>query len=151
MSLQLYEATSDSEFDEIMDCKYTSYETPHNGFFMIFCPIHGVGPSAREDAIRESQERHLQWHNADPTSHWLKVVDTDIGMVIGAAQWHIYESDPFANSSPKPISAYWWPEGEGRAYAEAALEQWLAPRAETMRRPHLRTWMEIETRCGCFN
>lgn len=111
---------------------------------MIFSPIHGTGPTAREDSFKASKDYHLQWHNADPASHWLKVVDTDTGMVIGAAQWHIHESDPFANLSEKPISAYWWPEGEGRAYAEAALEQWFAPRAERMKKPHLRMLMGVE-------
>lgn len=138
MPLQLREVTSDSEFDEIIRCQWTSFETPHNGFFMLYCPILGTGPTAREDSIQESKERHLQWHNADSTSHWLKVVDTDLGMVIGGAQWHIHQKDPFAELPETPFSAYWWPEGEGRTYAEAALAHWLAPRKERMRRPHLR-------------
>lgn len=138
MPLQIVEATSDSEFDEIIHCQWTSYETPHNGFFRLFSPINGTGRSARENSIRESKERRLQWHKADPTSHWVKVVDNDFDMVVGAAHWHIHKSDPFIKLSQRPLSAHWWPEGEARAYAEQALRMWMAPRRERMRRPHLR-------------
>ena len=137
MTLKLQEVTSDSEFDDIVPLQWTSYETPFNPFLILFCPTRGTGPTAREESMQESKERQAQWHHADPSSHWIKVVD-DAGTVIAAAQWNVYDSDPFAKRSEEPFTAYWWPEGEGRQFAEAALGQWLGPRMERMRKPHLR-------------
>lgn len=140
MSLQRREVTSDAEFNDLVRCKWASFDTPHNGFHKLFWPIRGTGPTAREDSIQESIGRQIRWHRADPSSHWIKVVDTDLDMVVGGAQWIVYESNPYveAKTNRGKISADWWPEGEGREFAEAALWMWIAPRIERMRRPHLR-------------
>lgn len=136
MALKLQEVTSDSEFDDIVPLQWISYETPFNPFLILFCPTRGSGPTARADSMQESKERQVQWHNLDPTSHWIKVVDEN-GTVIAAAQWNVHDSDPYAKPPDEPFTAYWWPEGEGRQLAEAALAQWLGPRTERMRKPHL--------------
>ncbi|KAI9881207.1 MAG: hypothetical protein M1830_007185 [Pleopsidium flavum] len=136
MPLELQEVTSDSEFDEIIPLQWLSYESPFNGFFILFCPTRGSGDNARANSIQESKERQIQWFHADSSSRWIKVVDTDTGMAVGAALWHIHESNPFSKPPP-PLTAYWWPEGDGRRFVDMALGQWMTPRVERMRRPHL--------------
>ncbi|MCJ1465021.1 hypothetical protein MMC07_003636 [Pseudocyphellaria aurata] len=137
MPLKVQEIASDAEFDEMIPLQWVSYEQPFNPFLIMYCPVRGTGPTARADSIQESKERQLQWHRADPSSHWLKVVDTDTGAAIGGAQWNIYESDPFAKPPEHPFTAYWWEEGEKRQFIDEALGQWIGPRMERMRRPHL--------------
>ncbi|KAL8947502.1 MAG: hypothetical protein Q9222_006221 [Ikaeria aurantiellina] len=127
---------SADEFTELIQCQWESYETPFNGFFQIYCPTIGTGPSARLDAMRESSNRQWEWHKDDSTSHWIKVIDTETDKVIGGAQWNMYPENPYVNGMETP-EPYWWPEGEGRAYVSMALEQWYAPRRERMRRPHV--------------
>lgn len=138
MPLELQEVTSDADFDELIPLQWISYEQPFNPFLIIFCPTRGTDPTARAESIQESKERQLQWHKADPSSHWLKVVDTDTGKVIGGAEWNVHESDPYAKPPEQPFTAYWWEEGEKRQFVDAALGQWMAPRMERMRKPHLR-------------
>ncbi len=139
MPLQVHEIKSDADWDEIIPLLWTSYETPFNPFLVIFAPTRGTGPTSREESMQESKVRQRQWHEADPTSHWIKVVDTDTGMAVGGGQWQVHESNPYANPPDQPFTAYWWPEGEGREFAEQALGQWMEPRVERMNKPHLRT------------
>ncbi|MCJ1426386.1 hypothetical protein MMC29_004289 [Sticta canariensis] len=137
MPLKVHEAASDADFDEFVRLQWKSYEQPFNPFLILFCPTRGTGPTARADSMHESKERQLQWHKADPSSHWLLAVDTDTGKAIGGAEWNVHESDPFAKKPEQPFTAYWWEEGEKREFAEQALGQWMGPRMERMRRPHL--------------
>lgn len=85
------------------------------------------------------------------------VEDTDTGEVVGGAQWNFYEKNPFgglgwggeedqdaravrAQNGGKPkresMVADWWPEGDGRVFAEDVLEQVYGPRRGKMCRPH---------------
>ena len=100
MPLELSELTSDNEFPQLMATLYNSYSTPYNGFWDIFKGKSG----------EECQARYMQWHNADPTSHWIYVKDTVTDQIIGGTQWNIYETNPYAESRP-PMSAYWIQEG----------------------------------------
>ncbi len=77
MPLELREVTTDARFDEIIPLLWLSYETPFNGFLILFCPVLGDGPGARAEAIQQSKVRFIQWHHADPSSRWLEVVDTE--------------------------------------------------------------------------
>ncbi|KAL8808964.1 MAG: hypothetical protein Q9223_003747 [Gallowayella weberi] len=136
MGLTLREVVSDDEFNEIIECEWTSYETPFNGFFQIYCPTIGTGSDARSESIKECTNRQLSWHKEDPTSRWLKVLDTESGHVAGGAQWNIYRENPYPNGV-EHTDAYWWSEGEGRKFASMALKQWYAPRGERMNKPHV--------------
>ncbi|KAL8799331.1 MAG: hypothetical protein Q9182_005975 [Xanthomendoza sp. 2 TL-2023] len=122
MGLTLREVVADDEFNEIIECEWTSYETPFNGFFQIYCPTTGTGPDARSESIKECTDRQLSWHKEDPTSRWLKVLDTESGHVVGGAQWNIYRENPYPNGV-EHTDAYWWPEGESREFASMALRQ----------------------------
>lgn len=139
MGLELSEIHADDEssFKELIECEWISFESPYNGFFQIYCPIIGTGPNVRQDWMKESTERQLSWHREDPTSTWLKVVDSDSGQIVGGAQWNVYLENPYPNGV-EHTDAVWWPEGEGRKYASMALEQWYAPRGRRMNKAHIR-------------
>ena len=142
MPLELREVTSFSEFPEVIECEFLAHETPWNGILEIFCPTLGTGPTARENAVKEGTDRQWMWHKADPTSHWLKVIDTDAeGKVIAAARWHVYKEDPYSNSASQSIDAVWWPEGEGRKFANMSLGIMMEQKLKYTRKPHM---------CKCF-
>ncbi|KAL8897669.1 MAG: hypothetical protein Q9207_007099 [Kuettlingeria erythrocarpa] len=138
MALNLVEVVSDDEFAELIECEWISYETPYNGFFQLYCPTIGTGQHARQESMKESTERQLAWHKQDPTSKWLKVVDTESGKILGAAQWNVFLENPYPQGiAQEHTHAFWWPEGEGRKFASTALEQWYTPRGERMNKPHI--------------
>ncbi|MCJ1347266.1 hypothetical protein MMC31_005488, partial [Peltigera leucophlebia] len=133
MPLEVYEVKTDADWDEIVLLQVVSYETPFNPFLVLFASPLG----SREEIIQETKVRQRQWHEADPTSRWIKVVDNETGKAIGGAQWNIHETNPYAKPPEKPLSAYWWPGGEEREYVEQALGQWMTPRVQRMNKPHL--------------
>ena len=137
MPLSLLLVTSDAEFDDIIDCEWTSYETPHNPAWKFFYPAWGPNPSDRAAAIQESKTRQIKFHHSKPSSNWVKVVDDDTGKVVGAALWHIYEEDPFKNPPDEKMTCFWWPEGPKRDMADQMMRQVMRPRVERMSKPHL--------------
>lgn len=136
MPLEVHEIKTDADWEEIIRIEFLSYETPFNPFLVLFAPPLG----SREETIEETKVRQRQWHEADPTSRWIKVVDSETGKAIGGAQWNVYETNPFEKPPEKPLTAYWWPEGEEREYVDQALGQWMTPRAQRMNKPHLRIY-----------
>ena len=84
----------------LMATLYYSYSTPHNGFWDIF----------KGESEEECQAPYMQWHEADPSSHWIYVTDTESGQVIGGTQWNIFEQNPYLEARA-PMAAYWIQEG----------------------------------------
>ena len=142
MSLSLHPVTSDSEFDDIIECEWTSYETPYNPVWTFLYPVLGPEASDRDAAIEESKTRQLQLHHSNSSSHWLKVIDNQIGMVAGAALWKIHKENPYKNL-PEGMSCVWWPEGPKREMADEYMRQVMGPRMARMSKPHLCKKMEI--------
>ena len=136
MHFELDEVDVDADFDALITCEWESYETPHQTFFRLFCPIIGSGPNARAESIRESTSRQLDWHRSDPTSYWQKVTDRETGKIVAGALWKICETNPFEQQDTHP-EAYWFPEGGQREFVNKALEQFDAPRAKLAPRPQL--------------
>lgn len=137
MSPILKECTDPTIFSQIVDCEWAAYYNPYNPFMQILFPVFGADAAARSAAIQESKERQWQWHSADPTSHWLYVEDEVSGAILGGAQWHVYETNPWAKPQ-SPLDAYWWPQGECRRFVNEMLEQVYGPRRKKMARPHTR-------------
>lgn len=135
MPLALKECSDQSTFSRVIDCEWAGYYNPYHPFMQVLFPVLGGSPESRAAAIQESKERQWQWHSADPTSHWLYVEDDETGEVIGGAQWHIHEKNPFEGPQPK-LEAYWWPEGECRRFSNEMLKQAYGPRRVKMTRPH---------------
>lgn len=137
MALKLVEVVNDDEFNDIVRCEFDSYETPVCKLKDLFFPIKGE-PTAenRDAAIKEAIARQTLWHRSDPSSLWIKVVDQENGKVAGAACWHIYDANPFAE--PAEGECDWWPAGERRDMANTLMGQFLTPRMTWMAKPHVR-------------
>ena len=111
MPLQLAEVQTKAEMAEIVSVEWEAYSKPLNSFWDI-----QKGPS-----IEECTERQWAWHEAEPGSHWLKVVDRELGQVVGGAEWIIHKTDPFLKP-PMPMTAYWWPEGTWRTISRSWMK-----------------------------
>ena len=75
-------------------------------------PDRGCSPKGRQ-GFKDLRDLQLTQHKADPTSTWLKVVDTDIGdKVVGGANWNTFSENPYPRPVDHPMEATWWPEGE---------------------------------------
>ncbi|TGO57092.1 hypothetical protein BOTNAR_0208g00040 [Botryotinia narcissicola] len=84
-------------------------------------------------ALRLSQDWFWNNHTHTPGSHWITVRDRETGEVVGAANWLVNEKNIFPSPMPK-IEAEWWPEGEGREFANFVLKQAFTPRMSCWRR-----------------
>ncbi|EEU33988.1 uncharacterized protein NECHADRAFT_55801 [Fusarium vanettenii 77-13-4] len=135
MPFKLLEVDTATDFEEVIECQWAAYENPFQSFFRLFCPVHGDGPTARAESIKECIARQLDWHNSDPTSYWGKVID-DNGKIVGACLWKICPKNPFEKHDGYS-EAYWYPEGETREYVSKCLEQFDAPRRKMGARPQL--------------
>ncbi|KAI4129551.1 MAG: hypothetical protein LQ338_002187 [Usnochroma carphineum] len=135
------------DFPALIACQKTSYLSPKNTLYTLFCPMNR--PTAA-DSLAEATERQLQWHEADPSSVWLKVTDPDTkdeehggDKIVGGACWHVYEKEaPFrgdeGEKGEEKMTCYWWPEeGRKREMADQVLGQLMGTRAERMVRPCL--------------
>lgn len=136
MPFKLLDVDMATDFDEVIDCQWVSYENPYQSFFRLFCPLFGDGPSSHEESLKASTTTQLGWHTSDPASHWKKVVD-DSGNIVGACLWKLYTNSPFANSEDDHSEAYWYPEGETREYVNECLRQFDASRRRMATRPQV--------------
>ena len=122
MPLQLRQITSASEVPEVIACYLESFSSPPSGFTGLVSPTIGSGPTADRDRVLNFSTRQWFSHSIDPTSTWLKVVDTEKeDRVVASIRWNIYTKNPFENATSKP-SAFWFPEGPTRTYTEMVLE-----------------------------
>jgi len=135
MPFDASQVSADDDFDELVRVEWASYEQPYCRLIRLFFPIFGDGPEARAAALKESTERQLRWHRGDPTSHWIKAVDSETGKIAGAACWHIYETNPYGVQSEEECT--WYPKGESRKMANSLMGQFLTPRMKYMTKPHI--------------
>ena len=111
MPLELRIVNSESEFNELIQCECESYEDPFNSFYILLRPDRGSSSPGRA-GFKELRDRQIAWHKEDPTSTWLKVVDTDVGdKVVGGACWNTFLKNPYLQPLDHPMEATWWPEG----------------------------------------
>ncbi|KAK5996391.1 hypothetical protein PT974_01725 [Cladobotryum mycophilum] len=111
MPFKLLEVDPAADFDELIEC------------------------DAREEALKASTKDQLEWHAADPTGYWQKVVN-DGGKIVAGALWKIYTTNPFEKPDEHE-EAYWYPEGGQRDYVTTALGMFDGPRGKMGRRPHI--------------
>jgi hypothetical protein len=131
MVFRIVEVLSEDDFLEVIECQWAAYEAPFQPFFRMFCPLRD---NNRDGSLLESASRQWQWHQADPHSKWLKVVD-DNEVIVGACLWKVYESNPFEEHHDEQVD--WYPADESREYVEAALEIMDGPRMRLCPRPHV--------------
>ncbi|KAK4695262.1 hypothetical protein P7C71_g2459, partial [Lecanoromycetidae sp. Uapishka_2] len=137
MPLELREHKLDDDWNELIQCESESFSDPFNTIFTLFRPERGTSGKARE-SFKELRDRAISHYKDDPTSIWLKVVDTDIGdKIVGAAEWNKFVENPYTKRLDHPMEATWFPEGEDREFANKLLDDWLVPRQQTMNRPHM--------------
>jgi len=129
------EFSAEGVFKDIIDALWESYEHPPTRLLNLFYPIQGDGPEAHAARIKDSCIRQLHDHQKNPSSHWIKIVDTGTGEIAAAAQWFIFEQNPYASDYDEEIT--WWPEGEERDFATALFIQFLTPRMTYMQKPHM--------------
>ncbi|WEW56788.1 hypothetical protein PRK78_002242 [Emydomyces testavorans] len=106
MRLEVHPILED-DFPEMVSAQWTSFESPFSGLIRAAAPIFN---NDRVASLATSVDVQLAQHRtAQPESHWIKVVDTDAnGKLVGAAQWFIYERNPFEKA--EEFVADWWPE-----------------------------------------
>ncbi|PQE26549.1 hypothetical protein CJF30_00001284 [Rutstroemia sp. NJR-2017a BBW] len=121
----------------MMAACWEAFENPFASFLRIVFYLKGESPEARTESINEAASNMLALHGMLPsTSHWIKVVDTETGKLIGAANWMTHESSPYTEPRP-PTVAVWWPEGDGRDYASNYMQQVEAHKPRYYDRPHV--------------
>ena len=136
MPLELRGVTSPKEIPDIIRCLFESFKVPDTSFYNLVCPVTGSSTVAENDRIMNFSTREWFDHSGDPTSHWLKVVDTDSNdKVVASMRWIIYEKDPFGQLIPTS-SAFWLREGPTRRYTEAVLHNLCKLRFR--KQPHMR-------------
>ncbi|KAG7005853.1 hypothetical protein G7Y79_00017g042350 [Physcia stellaris] len=135
MPFELAEITADSEFRELVEVEWAAYEKPLCKLLNLFFPTRGIDPDSRASALQEGVERQSGWHNNDPTSHWVKVVDRETGRLVGAACWHVYTKNPY--SAPADDECTWFPAGEEREMANSLMGQFVASRKKYMAKAHV--------------
>ena len=148
MPLQLAEVISDSDFDELIPLLWLSYESPRIPLLPLLFPVEDESAAAREKAVQHTKESMMHMHHTDPSSHWLKVTDTDTNQIIAGARWHVHEVDPYSSAPEKPFVVTSWPEGDRRRYATMNIGHIILPRTKRYRRPHLSkcTSLDLQTR-----
>ena len=135
MPFELSEVTADADFEELIRVEWLSYEQPYCRLIRLFFPILGADPDAQATALEESIDRQLRWHKEDPTSRWIKVVDSENKRIAGAACWHVFEKNPYDVESEDECT--WYPAGESRDLANSLMRQFLTPRMKYMAKPHV--------------
>ena len=135
MPFETTQVTANSDFNELVRVEWESYERPYCSLLRLFFPLRDDGSDARAEAFKESIERQIQWHNGDPTSYWIKAIDTETGRIVGAACWHIYKENPYSTQSDDECT--WYPVGEPREMANTLMSQFSMPRTKYMTKPHI--------------
>jgi len=135
MPLKLLEMQDESEFPAVIQAEWEAFETPYCHLLPLFFPTHGMKPDARTEAMKAGCERQTHWFKGDPTSRWVKVIDTETGRVAGGALWHVFTENPYAKPDDEEIS--WWAKGEDREMATLLFSQFLTPRMTYMAKPHV--------------
>ncbi|MCJ1313867.1 hypothetical protein MMC25_007547 [Agyrium rufum] len=139
MPLKLEEVALEGDFQSITEVTWAAYEDPPQGIFHLLYPIWGEGPQARAEGLKDAEQRVKEDYQYDPSSKWLKVIDTESHQTAAVALWHIYESNPFVDDPPESlVEVDWWPEeGDGRKFIAMIADQMVRPRMLNHRRPHI--------------
>jgi hypothetical protein len=126
-----------TEFGAVVDCMWESYSDPYISIMQILCPIFDNTEEEYQTSLTESKTRLWAQHTSDPSSRWVAVVDSETGAVLAGAHWNFHRGSPFING-PLTLVATWYPEGEGRQFANHVINQVYGNRGTRAWRPHAR-------------
>jgi hypothetical protein len=87
MSIKLFEVQNDDEFLEVVQCFCESFRNSGTKLWDLFSgDYRPEEPECHAAALKSCTERLISWHRADPTSHWVKVVDESRGKAAGGGR-----------------------------------------------------------------
>jgi hypothetical protein len=137
MGLKLQEIKSHAELAQLMPVFREAFTNPGAALWPIFtADLPGASPLDKESTLAESTDRFWAWHEHDPSSHWLSVIDDSNGAIVGGGRWALYEKrkgNPYDGHGV--IEAEWFPiEGGKRAMGTALLNQFLGTSVRLMNR-----------------
>ena len=150
MPLELRAITSAKEVPEFVTCYLESFAHPESPYTHLAAPYYGSDSKIQQDRVIGFSARQWFAHCMDLSSHWFKVVDTELDdKVVAGAKWNVYLEDPFQSGTPV-ASAYWWPPGPSQRYTEAVFNRLTDLRVR--RQPHIRrqslVWRSLITNTG---
>ncbi|KAI9654795.1 MAG: hypothetical protein M1821_005789 [Bathelium mastoideum] len=136
-----HECTDLATFRSIVRAIWTANHHPYQPYFSAYNPVFGPTPADRNAAIESSCQRKWATHLATPASHWIYVLDEEIGEVVGATEWRLYEESPYAGErgleGGLPYEASAWPEGSvGREFVKMMLKRQYGHRRRWLDRRH---------------
>ena len=134
MPFHIKEVVSDEDLEELLSVEMAAFEDPLSAMRLIYYPIFGKGPEARSAAIRECAQRAIARNRATPGSRWSKIIDEDTGKIVAASVWQFYEKDPYSGTQDPEVT--WWPEGEGKLFAQEFANGLRRARIRYMTKPH---------------
>ena len=129
---------TEADFLEMMTACWEAFETPFEPFLRVVFYLSGPTPEDRRQSIQAAATMMKALQDMSPNSHWIKVIDTATGKLVGAANWVVHKEDPYAGKEESgPVVAFWWPEGEGRNYASKFLQQVEDAKRRLYNRAHI--------------
>ncbi|KAM3081743.1 hypothetical protein ACMFMG_005189 [Clarireedia jacksonii] len=127
-----------AEFGPVVDCMWTSFNTPFSSVLYLLHPLQSYTSAGYQDAVASSKTRMWASHeNAAPASHWIYICDEK--EVLAAAHWLVYPASPYdgvGGGEEKQVVDV-WPEGDARRFAEVYLGQVFGLRRRRMWRGHV--------------
>lgn len=89
-----------------------------------------------EEGQKTAAERFIEHGKMDPTVRWCKVVDTDLGEIIGVSQWSVVQlhKPPEVDMDGPPGT---WASDKDKEYARALNRSFMAYRREVFRKNEL--------------
>lgn len=96
------EVKDEKDFDEIMPVLFAAFGEPYNSLRRWFIPVQ----TTEDAAIEAAKDRTLKHWKHQAGAHWTKVIDSESGKIIGAAEWEIRDNVKASDEPQKPFNAY---------------------------------------------
>ncbi|TKA80651.1 hypothetical protein B0A55_01876 [Friedmanniomyces simplex] len=125
MPVQVLEAV-DADMERIFEiCSLAFAREEH--FWDVFWPKHW-----EEAGRKQGAERMRETRRTDPTTKYMKAVDSETGTIMGMAKWNIFDKKNSDSVTPKAIANY-WDQGDDLAYSTAISELFIKERNDAIR------------------
>lgn len=135
MTLRLHQLEHPSEIASLTPTFRASFTNPGTKLWPLVSGDYRPEPSHQEASLEKLTQRLTAQFQADPTCHWLSVVDQSSGQVVGGGLWRVFDSaNPYDGYSG--AEATWFPEGQPRELASNLLSQFFGTSARLMNKPH---------------
>ncbi|CAD6593783.1 MAG: hypothetical protein ASARMPREDX12_007633 [Alectoria sarmentosa] len=113
MALQLHELHQPSEIASLIPIFRVSFTNPGTKLRPLFSGDYRPEAFHQEAALEGLTRRLIAGYQADPTNHWLMVMDRSTGQVAGGGRWGVFDkANPYDGYSG--MEASWFLEGQQR-------------------------------------